>query len=261
MTPKILIAEDKPLQAEDLVDRLVSFGFHDIMGPFASGEAALTSVHDAPPDIALLDINLSTHMTGIELAKKLNEKARVAVIYLTKNEDDATLQLSLPTFPVAYLNKPYTNNELKLAVHNAISSLGKEYQVPASKTQVQEVNILNDRIFIRNGRGKVQVMLDDVLWIQSGGGETSSVITRERFEQKSKPYTIGLNLNKVESRLDFAPHFARCSRFHIVNLAKVERILDDVDKTKFKKILVIRGEEISVGSKYRKDVMDKLKVI
>lgn len=257
---KILVVEDKSLIAQDLIDRLERFEYKNIIGPFASGEEALEECKNDLPDIALLDITLKGSMTGIQLANILNEERMVPVVYLTQHDDERVINGIDQKTTAYYLNKPFTNNELKMALNSAKRMID---QVPdkADSRDEEEVEVLNDRIFIRNGRGKVCLMLDDILWIQSGGGDTSTVMTVDYVNRdpKSLP-VVGLNLSKLEERLSFCSYLLRCSRFHIVNLKKVNRIIDS-GKLKTRKALIVNTESISVGDKYRKNVMTAFRVL
>lgn len=256
---KILVVEDRSLIAQDLIDRLERFSHSDIIGPFASGEDAEEACENTPPDIALLDITLKGSMTGIQLAEILNSTRLVPVVYLTQHEDEFILSRLDKATTAYFLNKPFSNNELKMALASA------ERMLASSSSSVwsndQNVEILNDRIFIRNGRGKVCVMMEDILWIQSGGGDTSSIMTSHHINKdpKSLP-VVGLNLSKLEDKFSFSPHLVRCSRFHIVNLKKVNRIID-TGKLKTRKALIVEEETISVGDKYRKNVMNTFRIM
>lgn len=262
MNTKILIAEDNGLLGFDLTDRIHNFGFKQVLGPFKSGEEAVAFAEKTPPDVAILDIHLSGRMNGIELGRRLNEFRRVPLIYLTQDQDSSVLEESLGTGAIGFINKPFTNNELKMALHNAVSQLNGVVDFSKKQTQEEEVEVLNDRIYIRNGRGKYQVKIEDILWIQSGGGETSAIMTKEKRTSNEKVYpTIGHHLSRLEEKLSFDPFLVRCSRFHIVNLREVERIIDVSGKKGMRKAIIIDGEEIVVGDKYRKQVMDKLRVL
>ena len=262
MDPKILIVEDKAVLAYDIVDRLNGFGYHNLIGPFDNAEEALQECGDTLPDIAVLDIRLKGELNGIDLAKKLNEKSNVPVVYLTNLEDEEIYNDSISTFPVAFINKPFTNNELRVAMVNAIRALDQEFTI--SKSRSEDVEVLEDRIFIRNGKGKYHVKLDEILWIQSNGGDMSTIMTADKLEAdpKSLP-TVGHNLSRLEDRLNFYPYLIRGSRYYIVNLKHVDRILDQQpnDRTSPRKAVMIAENEITIGDKYRKNVMDRFHIV
>ncbi|MEL7004212.1 MAG: response regulator [Bacteroidota bacterium] len=259
MNSKILIVEDKSILAQDIADRLERFGYKQVIGPFSSGEEALEAVKTEMPDLALLDISLKGKMNGIQLAQKLNDKNSIPIVYLTSHEDDETFDASLNTYPVAYINKPFTNNELKMAVFNGLKLRAGDKLSQGLNASQDQLKVLDDRIFVRNGRGKFSIMLDDILYIQSGGGETSTIVSNLDISYQPK---VGYTLNKLEEKLSFYPKLVRCSRYHIINLSKVERILDSSPSNKSisKKELLVKGELIPVGAKYRKDIMSKLHI-
>lgn len=261
MDTTILIVEDKSILAHDLMDRLNQFGYENLMGPYESGEEASKACKKTKPDIAILDIQLKGKMTGIDLARELNRDERIPIIYLTQQQDDETFTDSSSTYPVAFINKPFTNNELRSAITNAARAIGKDQE---SQIRTSEgLEILDDRIFVRNGRGKFYIKLDDILWIKSNG-ETSTIMTRDRLELDPKLLpVVGHSLSKLELKLGFYPYLVRGSRYFIVNLKQVDRILDTQveDRSTLKKALLIADTEISLGDKYRKSVMDRFLIV
>ncbi len=250
---KILVVEDKAVLAQDIVDRLQSFGFNNIIGPFNNGELALQNSRKVKPDLAILDIELKGRMNGIELAKYLKADYKIPIVFLSKHQDDETFRHMLEVNPSYFLNKPFTNSELKMAILNSSNGVHPE-------PKKVDIEILNDRIFVRNGRGKFFILLNEILWLQSGGGETSKVVAKNSHG-KIIEATIGHTLNTLEKKLNFYPYLVRCSRYYIVNLKSVDKIIDgSLNSNAKKKALLVNGQEIPVGSKYRKSVMDKLHI-
>ncbi|MEQ8239141.1 MAG: response regulator transcription factor [Cyclobacteriaceae bacterium] len=255
--PTILIVEDKPLLAEDLVDRLEHFGYEHILGPFASGEKTIDYLEQTDaPDVAILDIRLTGELSGIDVARYLSSKGDTSIIFLTSAQDELVLNESLSVGPVAFLNKPFTNNEMKAVLHNALHSIGKAMP----REDVTESSILDDRIFVRNGRGKYFILLENILWIKSNGGDTSVIMTIDRLGKKDNELpVIGLNLAKIEERLSFFPFLVRASRYYIINIKKVERILDhQKGSSGLKKAVLIAENEIVLGDRYRKRITDMI---
>jgi len=256
---RILVVEDKKILAQDLVDRLESFGYNTFLGPYDSGESALEASLNTIPDIAILDIRLKGEMTGIQLAKRLNEIKKIPIIYLTNQEDEATYNDSVKTLPAAFINKPFTNNELKSAINSAMRMIDEE---KPDFIKDEELKIVDDRIFIRNGRGKYYIKLEDILWIQSHGGETSNIMTIDKIGEKVLP-VVGHNLSRLEKKLVFYPFIVRASRFYMINLKHVVRLLDHQPdgRSTLKKSVLIADNEIILGDKYRKSITDKIYII
>lgn len=265
MELKIAIVEDKALLAEDLVDKLGGFGDFKILGPFSSGEEALSNAKTQLPDIALLDITLKGEMNGITLAERLKQLGPVKIIFLTQHEEDLFVNQALDLDAISFLNKPFSGSELKHAIRRAMKLIEDDSGEPIQQTFQDELEVLNDRIFVKNGRGKYFIKLDDIVWIQSGGGDRSTIMTKQKLENGNKYQPmVGHTLSRMESKLAFCPHLRRCNRFFIVNLKEVDRITDEVDsdyQNTGKKTLIVHNKEIKVGDKYRKDIMSKFHIL
>jgi two-component system, response regulator PdtaR len=78
---RILIVEDNVLLAFMVEECLVEAG-HSVIGPVPSVTTALAAIKVAEPDLALIDINLEGEGSGIDLARKLSERA-IPIFYAT----------------------------------------------------------------------------------------------------------------------------------------------------------------------------------
>ncbi len=108
----ILIVEDVSITALEIKKSLIKMGYSvtDIVNSY---EDALQSIKQRKPDIILLDIDLKSKKTGIELAKKISENDSIPFIYLTSDDNDDTMREASKTDPAAYLMKPFRREELK----------------------------------------------------------------------------------------------------------------------------------------------------
>lgn len=262
---KLLILEDQSLALMDLADRVRNFYDFEII---EATRPELALQHK--PDIAICDIELGNDtMDGVDVANELNRTMTVPIIFVTMVQDDSRIfqRIESADYPKFYLSKPIANNALKIALLNAEEALEEELSEPATdqlqSRDDENLSMLQDRVYVRNGRGKVSVKVDDMLWWQSGGGESSMVVTKDRLAEGKGYYpTVGYNLSKLEEKLAFYPYFIRCSRYHIVNLTQVQRVLDDAGSgSAAKKALLVAGQELPVGEKYRKEVMRRLHIL
>jgi DNA-binding NarL/FixJ family response regulator len=102
---RVLIVEDDGLLAELIGSHLLGAGFAVAI---ATGAAAALETFDAfDPDVALLDIDLGSGPTGVDLAHILVERAPyLALVFLTKVADSRFAGRELPEgVPIAYLRK------------------------------------------------------------------------------------------------------------------------------------------------------------
>lgn len=89
---------------------------------FASAEEFLNSAHDRRGDSLILDVRLPG-MSGIELHRHLvGRNYKVPVIFITAHaSDDHARSEAASAWTVAYLTKPFSEEELLNAVHAALN--------------------------------------------------------------------------------------------------------------------------------------------
>ena len=114
----LLLVEDDPEMAADLTATLSEAG-HSIVGPFHDGAAAEAAAGLHAIDLALLDINLSGDMTGVDLAQTLKSRWDVPVLFLTGDVTTAARHADLAE---ALVLKPYTGRDVLDAVARAARS-------------------------------------------------------------------------------------------------------------------------------------------
>lgn len=115
---KILIVEDDPLLALDLRHEVELLG-HEVVGLAESADEALIASEENPPDLTLMDINITGSMDGIQAARMLHEIHRVPVIFITSASDDLTVARAAKGPLYGYLVKPFKRSELKASINVA----------------------------------------------------------------------------------------------------------------------------------------------
>ena len=79
---KVLVVEDERLTARCLCEDLIDLGV-DVLLPVAKGEEAVDVALREFPDLILMDIRLAGAMNGIEAAKKIHEKKKIPIIFMS----------------------------------------------------------------------------------------------------------------------------------------------------------------------------------
>ena len=155
---KILIVEDDPFVAEDLMDKLEKLPHElavDVTGVAESYETALEAIGAMKPDLALLDIELKGKLTGIDLSEQLNRQG-IHFIYISSLEDLAVYYKAKTTGPVEYLPKPVNT----LSLRNALVEAKSEIATMKSRRMH----------FFPDGKGiKKRIEADQVAYIKAGG--------------------------------------------------------------------------------------------
>ncbi|WP_066625220.1 response regulator [Brevundimonas vesicularis] len=108
----LLVVEDDPDAAASLTELLTEAG-HNVVGPFHSAAAAEAAAALHSIDAALLDINLSGEMTGVELARVLTDRWGVRVIFISGDVAAAAKNADMAE---ALVLQPYNGAQILEAV-------------------------------------------------------------------------------------------------------------------------------------------------
>lgn len=111
-TLTLLVVEDDADAAASLTELLTEAG-HNVVGPFHSAAAAEAAAALHSIDAALLDINLSGEMTGVELARVLTDRWAVRVIFISGDVAAAAKNADMAE---ALVLKPYNGAQILEAV-------------------------------------------------------------------------------------------------------------------------------------------------
>jgi len=114
MNTKIVIVEDEFIVAEDL-RIIVEKAGNIVPGIAASVEEAKELINLHKPDLVLLDINLESKLTGIDLAHQLREQA-IAFIYISAYSTQSILEAANATQPYGFLVKPFRERDVLVAL-------------------------------------------------------------------------------------------------------------------------------------------------
>ena len=94
---QILIVEDEKIIAMELEQQIKQLGYA-VIGPVASGDAAIKNAEIARPDLVLMDIQLPG-INGIEAFRQLRADARTAAIPVVAVTASVTPVVSSPGRP------------------------------------------------------------------------------------------------------------------------------------------------------------------
>lgn len=238
---KVLLVEDDWIIAKEITYTLQDLGF-EVIGSYDTGEEALNQLKILKPDIILLDIDLSSEMTGIDVAKKLKEEHSIPFVFLTALADTATIEKAKLAEPYAYLVKPVNKESLystiEITLHNAAK---KQPDLPVSPL-LQENLSIDDGIFIKNNKRLEKIMLRDILWVEAYD------IYAMIYTQAGK-HLLNSSLKVVEEKFP-SSKFIRTHRSYIINLDKIDAI-EESD-------IVIKDTRIPIGKTYREKVLSRL---
>jgi YesN/AraC family two-component response regulator len=136
---KILVVEDEAIIALNIKKILDKAGFDTYIDCFTVNQA-LKLLKEISPDLIIIDINLKSEQTGIDLARELLKKDEIPFMYLTSYSDLATLEKAKGTRPYGYLVKPFKAEDLISTVFIIINNYRYRNVDVARKEESDPVN-------------------------------------------------------------------------------------------------------------------------
>ena len=147
---KVLIAEDDPVVALGLTERVRSLG-HDPIGPVGDGEQAVAEAKASLPDLYLFDIEMP-NLDGLAAAVQLaGEGLRRPVVIVTGVDDPSLVEGSIASGVSAYLTKPIDTRELEAAIKLAAARHAEFEALEAEVSKAQQA--LEDRKLVERAKG------------------------------------------------------------------------------------------------------------
>jgi DNA-binding LytR/AlgR family response regulator len=217
----ILIVEDESIVALDLATALHQDGY-EVIGIADHAEAAIRLFAVHAVDIVLMDIHLAGPKDGIDTVADLMKIRKTPVIYLTAFTDHATVERIKPTYPAAFLAKPYQVSNVRIAIelalHNfAVSAapariLLDETPLPASTKE--PILQMGDCAFVKYNYQFVKVPLADILFVAADSNHIN-------LHTSDKKFVLRLSLSQLFDRLIF-DRLIRIHRSYAVNIDAIQ---------------------------------------
>lgn len=157
-TPRILIVEDEVIVAKTIASQLKQLGYV-VVDTASSGATAIAKTVETRPDLVLMDIVLKGEMDGVSAATQIRERLDIPIIYLTAYADDNTLQRAKTTQPFGYIVKPFTANDLRVAIEIGLfkHQVGQELQ--ANRDQLATLlRSMSDGVIATDAQGRINFM-------------------------------------------------------------------------------------------------------
>ncbi|MFK8006774.1 MAG: LytR/AlgR family response regulator transcription factor [Saprospiraceae bacterium] len=247
---KILVVEDDLLFALD-VKMLIKDLEYDLVGIVDNSDEVIEIMENDKPDLILMDIKIKGDLNGIELAKRIQKKKKIGIIFMTSFDDQRFYDQAKETNHFGYLVKPFNKLTLQSTIEIAMLMLTESDKNISTETETDknwnEGKILENCIFIKKNNKLEKVEINQIEFIQSEGNYC--VISTEK-----KKYALKMSLIKVRKMLD--PHpFARVNKRHIINMSLISSI--DLSTNQIN----INEVNFSIGRTYKEGLLKRLKTL
>lgn len=253
---QVMIVEDESIVAMDLAAGLELDGYK-VVGIADQFEEAIKMYADNTVDILLMDIHIHGDKDGVETAAALMKIRQVPLIYLTAFTDAATVERVKHTNPAAFLTKPYSLDNVRIAINLALHHFaemrvsgekGKLLTIktvtdkPAEKkSDTEQLLQLNDQVFIKQNYRFVKFRLTDILFAESDNNYVHINTSTQKF-------TLRLSLSDLLARINY-PRLFRVHRSFAVNLNEISSFDD--------KLIRVGKHGIPIGRNYRQEFLEQ----
>ena len=186
-------------------------------------DETLQFVKENQVDVLLLDIQLKSSKTGIDLAREIREfNKNCYLIFITAHLEYAMIAYKLKTFD--YLPKPITVERLEETIFRLfddVNSTSKTYLKIDSKNTIIDENEIN---YIKRDGMKLV------------------------YHTKNKDFTTYSSFNKIQEMLP--KNFVRCHKSFITNINRISNI-----DAKNNKILFFDNSSCEIGPLYKESFL------
>ncbi len=239
---RILATEDDPIHEEKLRMTMDLLNY-DLIEVIADPHQVIPVIKAANPDILLMDIDLNSDISGIDLSNKINELFDIPIVFVTSFHDSKTFNKAKETQPAAYITKPYKTDELQRSIELAIFSKKRnDADYPSPKV----VNYTN-HLFIKDGSSLTKVMLTEIMLIEAYDKYCYIHTPHKKFMLKERLKNIAEHL---PDQL-----FIQVHRSFIINLEAIDSIRLAQNK------LTIGGKDIGIGKTYKQAFLSKINTL
>ncbi len=122
---KVLIVEDENIVAMD-IRKILTDSDYEVTSILSSGEEAIVEVREQKPDLILMDIVLKGKMSGLDAARIITQYFDIPIIYMTALSNDDSILEARSRESYGFLFKPFSANELNIAIEMALINRGYE---------------------------------------------------------------------------------------------------------------------------------------
>lgn len=191
-------------------------------------DTLLNFVDSTKTDVLILDINLKSNKSGLEVAKAVRAKNKdIYIIFTTAHLEYAMIAYKVKTFD--YIAKPITADRLEDTIKRLfedVKGLPKKYIKIDSKNTIVDAS--------------------EVLYIKRDGMKLI-------FHTVTRDYDAYSSFNKIQFNLP--NNFVRCHKSYIANINKIKDV-EPVTNT----ITFEDGFTCEIGPKYKKSFLEVLNI-
>jgi PAS domain S-box-containing protein len=158
---RILVVEDERIVGRDIQTTLQRAGY-EVPTVVSSGAQAIAKASELDLDLVLMDVMLSGNIDGVEASHQIRASKEIPIVYLTANGDRALLDRIKSTEPIAFILKPYDEQDLLTTIEITLHQYRAQRNRTQEELQASEVRYRElfetacDGIAVLNLAGKLE---------------------------------------------------------------------------------------------------------
>src|SRR6185437_6967548 len=235
MQINILIVEDEQVIALELAAGLERDGYR-VAGIADTFEEACEVFSREMVDIVLMDIHIRGRLDGVDTAAELMRLRAVPIVYLSALTDAKTAERVKGTHPAAFLSKPYSMPNVRIAIELALANFavargavlggaaasagtGGAAVIPfesrgsAAGADKEMILQLEDSIFVKNNVQFVKIALQDILYLEADNNYVQLYTPERKF-------ALRVSLAQLLEKIQFKK-LVRIHRSYAVNIDRM----------------------------------------
>lgn len=239
---KIGILDDEVVICETLNKYLLELGY-EVPDYAMTYDEGVKLIEDESPDLMLLDINIGGEKTGIDLATIIRKYHDIPLVFVSSYSDQATIESAKTIQPNGYLVKPFSKEDLFVAIEVALSNFMSKQN--NTSTEERTVKPLSDALFIKQDSLFVKVKFNDIKFIRSEG-------VYVEIMTDSKKYLIRETMKNILDSLP-AELFFQIHRSYIVHLQRIDAVNSE--------FVIIEKEPLPISRSLKDELMNRLNLL
>ncbi|HWB92489.1 MAG TPA: response regulator transcription factor, partial [Puia sp.] len=214
-------------------------------------------------DVVLMDIHIRGKRDGVETAAELMRMRAVPIVYLSALTDPGTVARVKDTHPAAFLTKPYSMPNVRIAIELALSNFAVSRENSphlrvvggdraaggergaggdrAAGSDRETILQLEDSIFVKNNVQFVKIALQDILYLEADNNYVQLYTPERKFALR---VSLGQLLEKIQCK-----KLVRIHRSYAVNIDRMSSFSDGE--------VCLGKMTLPLGRNYREEFLNK----
>lgn len=212
MKIKAILVDDEEKALKSLANKIEQFFPEiEIVQLEQNPEKSVEIIKQQQPDIVFLDVEMPV-LSGFDVLANI-ENPNFEIIFVTAYSNYAIE--AFQHCAIGYVVKPIDNDELKLAINNALKNIDSKSSLVKNQALLELLTDSSDKkIIIPTSTGFSLVKLTEILHLEGYSGYTKIHLI------DNSEIISSYNIGKFEKMLNDS--FFKCHKSHIVNLKRIK---------------------------------------